>query len=54
MNDEHLSLLERHQIRGLMKAQHNITQIAELRGPDMSNISRELRLEAGCSGYQAV
>jgi IS30 family transposase len=36
-----------------MKAQHNITQIAQLLGRDKSTISRELRRNAGCRGYRA-
>jgi IS30 family transposase len=36
-----------------MKAQFNITQIAQLLGRDKSTISRELRSNAGCRGYRA-
>jgi len=36
-----------------MKAQHNITQIAQLLGRDKSTISRELHRNAGCRGYRA-
>ena len=53
MNYKHLSQIERYQIHSLMKAQHNITQIAQLLGRDKSTISRELRRNAGCRGYKA-
>ena len=53
MNYKHLSQIERYQIHSLMKAQHNITQIARLLGRDKSTISRELRRNAGCRGYKA-
>jgi IS30 family transposase len=53
MNYKHLSQIERYQIYSLMKAQHNITQIARLLGRDKSTISRELRRNAGCRGYRA-
>jgi capsular polysaccharide export protein len=53
MNYKHLSQIERYQIHRLMKAQHNITQIARLLGRDKSTISRELRRNAGCHGYKA-
>ncbi len=53
MNYKHLSQNERYQIHSLMKAQHNITQIARLLGRDKSTISRELRRNAGCRGYKA-
>jgi len=53
MNSKHLSQIERYQIHSLMKAQHNITQIARLLGRDKSTISRELSLNAGCRGYKA-
>jgi IS30 family transposase len=53
MNYKHLSQMERHQIHSLMKAQHNITQIARLLGRDKSTISRELRRNAGYRGYKA-
>ena len=53
MNYKHLSQIERYQIHSLMKAQHNITQIAQLLGRDKSTISRELRRNAGCQGYKA-
>ena len=53
MNYKHLSQIERYQIYSLMKAQHNITQIAQLLGRDKSTISRELRRNAGCRGYRA-
>ena len=53
MNYKHLSQIERYQIHSLMKAQHNITQIAQLLGRDKSTISRELRRNAGCRGYRA-
>jgi len=53
MNYKHLSQIERYQIHSLMKAQHNITQIARLLGRDKSTISRELRRNAGCRGYTA-
>lgn len=53
MNYKHLSQIERYQIHSLMKAQHNITQIAELLRRDKSTISRELRRNAGCRGYRA-
>ena len=36
-----------------MKAEHNITQIAQLLGRDKSTISRELRRNARCRGYKA-
>ena len=51
MNYKHLSQIERYQIHSLMDAQHNITQIAQLLGRDKSTISRELRRNAGCRGY---
>ena len=53
MNYKHLSQIERYQIHSLMKAQHNITQIARLLGRDKSTISRELRRNAGRRGYKA-
>jgi len=53
MNYKHLSQIERYQIYSLMKAQHNISQIAQLLGRDKSTISRELRRNAGCRGYRA-
>jgi IS30 family transposase len=53
MNYKHLSQIERYQIHSLMKAQHNITQIARLLGRNKSTISRELRRNAGCRGYKA-
>ena len=53
MNYKHPSQIERYQIHSLMKAQHNITQIAQLLGRDKSTISRELRRNAGCRGYRA-
>ena len=53
MNYKHLSQIERYQIHSLMKAQHNITQIAQLLGRDKSTLSRELRRNAGCRGYKA-
>ena len=37
----------------LLKAQHNITQIAQLLGRNKSTIRRELRRNAGCRGYKA-
>ena len=43
MNYKHFSQIETYQISSLMKAQHNITQIARLLGRDKSTISRELR-----------
>ena len=53
MNYKHLNQSERYRIHCLMKTQHNITQIAQLLGRDMSTISRELRRNAGCLGYLA-
>jgi IS30 family transposase len=53
MNCKHLSQIERYQIHSLMKAQHNITQIARLLGRDKSTISRKLRRNSGCRGYRA-
>jgi IS30 family transposase len=53
MNYKHLSQIERYQIHSLMKAEHNITQIARLLGRDKSTFSRELRRNAGCRGYKA-
>ena len=53
MNYKHLSQIERYQIHSFMKAQHNITQIAQQLGRDNSTISRELRRNAGCRGYRA-
>jgi IS30 family transposase len=53
MNYKHLSHIERYQIHTLMKAQHNITQIARMLGRDKSTISHELRRNAGCRGYKA-
>jgi len=50
---KHLSQIERYQIQTLVKAQHNITQIAQLHGRDKSTISRELRRNAWCRGYRA-
>ena len=43
MKYKHLSQIERYQIHSLMKAQHSITQIADLLGRHKSTISRELR-----------
>jgi IS30 family transposase len=53
MNHKYLSRIESYQIHSLMKAQHNITQIAQLLGRDKSTTSRELRRNAGCRGYRA-
>jgi len=53
MNYKHLSQIERYQIHSLMKAQHNISQIARLIGRNKSTISRELRRNAGCRCYRA-
>ena len=52
MNYKHLSQIERYQIASLMKAQHSITQIANLIGRHKSTISRELRRNAGSRGYR--
>ena len=52
MNYKHLSQIERYQIHSLMKAQHNITQIAVLLGRNKSTISRELHRNAGSRGYR--
>ena len=53
MNYKHRNQIERYQIHSLMKAQHNITQVASLIGRDKSTISRELRPNAGCRGDKA-
>jgi len=53
MNYKHLSQIERYQIHSLMKAQHNITQIAQLLECDKSMVVCELRRNAGCRGYRA-
>jgi IS30 family transposase len=53
MNYKHLSQIERYQIHSLMKALHNITQIARLLGRDKSTIRRNLRRNSGCRGCQA-
>ena len=53
MNSKHLSQIERYQIYSLMKANQSITQIAEQLGRHKSTISRELRRNAGCRGYNA-
>ena len=50
MRYKHLSQIERSQIHSLMKAQHTITQIAELLGRHKSTVSRELRRNAGFLG----
>jgi IS30 family transposase len=52
MNYKHLSQIERHQIARLMKAQHNITQIASLIGRLKATISCEPRRNAGSRGYR--
>ena len=52
MNYKHLTQIERYQIHSLMKAQHNITQIAVLLGRNKSTISRELHRNAGSRGYR--
>ena len=52
MKYKHLSQIERYQIHSLMKAQHSITQIADLLGRHKSTISRELRRNAGFRGYR--
>ena len=52
MNYKHLSQIERYQIHSLMKAQHNITQIAVLPGRNNSTISRELHRNVGNRGYR--
>lgn len=52
MKYKHLSQIERYQIHSLMKAQHTITQIAELLGRHKSTISRELLRNAGFRGYR--
>jgi len=52
MNYKHLSQIERYQIHSLMKAQHTITQIAQLLGRHKSTISREVRRNAGFRGYR--
>ncbi len=46
------SQIERYQIHSLMKAGHNITQIADLLSRSKSTISRELRCNAGGRGYR--
>jgi IS30 family transposase len=53
MNYKNLIQIERYQIHSLMKARHNITQIARLLGRVKSTISRELRRNAWCRGYKA-
>ena len=50
MKYKHLSQIERSQIHSLMKAQHTITQIAELLRRHKSTVSRELRRNAGFRG----
>ena len=52
MNYKHLSQLERNKIHSLMKAQHNITQIARLLGRNKSTISRELRRNSECRHHK--
>lgn len=52
MNYKHLSQIERYQIYSLMKAQHSITEIAQLLGRNKSTISRELRRNSGFRGYR--
>jgi transposase, IS30 family len=53
MNYKHLSQIEIYLIHSLMKAEHNITNIARLLGRDKSTFNRELRRNAGCRGYKA-
>ena len=52
MNYKHLSQIERYQIYSLMKALHTITQTAKLLGLHKPTIIRELRRNAGFSGYR--
>jgi IS30 family transposase len=52
LNYKQLSQIERYQIHSLMKAGHNITQIADLLSRSKSTISRELRRNAGSRGYR--
>jgi IS30 family transposase len=52
LNYKHLSQIERYQIHSLMKAGHNITQIADLLSRSKSTISRELRRNTGSRGYR--
>ncbi len=52
MKYKHLSQVERYQIASLMKAQHTITQIAQLIGRHKSTISRELRRNCCFRGYR--
>ena len=52
MTYKHLSQIERYQIHSLMKAGHNITQIADLLSRSKSTISRELRRNTGSRGYR--
>ena len=47
MNYKHLSQTERYQIYSLMKAQHSITEIAQLLGRNKSTISHDLRRNSG-------
>jgi hypothetical protein len=54
MNYKHLSQIERHQIHSLMKAQHNITQIAQLLGRDKSTTRKVLQHAARHSFIQHI
>ena len=50
---KHLSREERYQIYSLMKANHTLTEIAQLLGRHRSTISREVRRGRGQRGYRA-
>ena len=52
MSCKRFSQIDRYQVASLMKAQHSITQIANLIGRHKSMISRELRRNAGARGYR--
>jgi IS30 family transposase len=50
---KHFCQIVRYLIYSLTKAQHYITQIANLLGRDKSTISRELHRNVRCRGYRA-
>lgn len=50
---KHLSREERYQIYSLMKANHTLSQIAQLLGRHCSTISREVKRGSGQRGYRA-